>query len=160
MNTAQPLPALLSMSSVDHIRERFETLKQSDAQFRDALPLASVAETKCRPELGLAQVVATCLEAYAARPALAERATRWVTDPATGRKLSAQERLSEIRRAARLADEAGLDVFGLGEHHRLDFAVSSPVVALATMAAETRRIRLSTAVTVLSAADPPPVQKA
>jgi fatty acid CoA ligase FadD9 len=85
MNTAQPLPALLSMSSVDHIRERFETLKQSDAQFRDALPLASVAETKCRPELGLAQVVATCLEAYAARPALAERATRWVTDPATGR---------------------------------------------------------------------------
>ncbi len=85
MNTAQPLPALLSMNSVDHIRERFEALKTSDAQFRDALPLASVAEAKCRPELGLAQVLATCLEAYAARPALAERATRFVTDPATGR---------------------------------------------------------------------------
>ena len=85
MNSAQPLPALLSMNSVDHIRERFETLKKNDAQFRDTLPLASVAEAKCRPELGLAEVVATCLEAYSARPALAERATRFVTDPATGR---------------------------------------------------------------------------
>ncbi len=77
-----------------------------------------------------------------------------IADPASGRTLTAKERLSEIRQAAKLADEAGLDVFGLGEHHRLDFSISSPGVVLAAMAAETRHIRLSTAVTVLSAADP------
>src|SRR5271156_6508538 len=85
MNTAKPLPASLSMNSLGQIAERYEKLKRSDAQFRDALPLPDVAEAKCRPELGLAQVAATCLEAYSARPALAERATRLVSDPATGR---------------------------------------------------------------------------
>src|SRR5512141_51330 len=53
-----------------------------------------------------------------------------------------------------LADEVGLDVFGVGEHHRPDFAVSSPAVVLAAAAERTKRIRLSSAVTVLSSDDP------
>jgi probable LLM family oxidoreductase len=56
--------------------------------------------------------------------------------------------------AARLADEAGLDVFGVGEHHALDFVVSAVPVVLAALAPVTRRIRLTSAVTVLSTADP------
>ena len=55
---------------------------------------------------------------------------------------------------AELADELGLDVFAVGEHHRPDFLVSSPAVALAAIAARTERIRLSSAVTVLSSDDP------
>lgn len=55
---------------------------------------------------------------------------------------------------AALADGAGWDVFGIGEHHRPEFLGSAPVVILAAAAARTRRIRLSSAVTVLSAADP------
>ena len=55
---------------------------------------------------------------------------------------------------AELADQVGLDVFGVGEHHRPDFAVSSPAVALAAIAARTERIRLTSAVTVLSSDDP------
>ena len=53
-----------------------------------------------------------------------------------------------------LADRVGLDVFGLGEHHRPDYAVSAPAVALAAAAARTKRIRLTSAVTVLSSDDP------
>src|SRR3954447_1244386 len=53
-----------------------------------------------------------------------------------------------------LADQVGLDVFGLGEHHRPDFVVSSPAVVLGAAAVRTERIRLSSAVTVLSSADP------
>lgn len=70
----------------------------------------------------------------------------------TGR--SAAQRIDETLRLARLADEAGLDVIGLGEHHRHDFAFSAPEIVLAAIARETRRIRLTTAVTVLSTADP------
>ncbi len=77
-----------------------------------------------------------------------------ITDPATGRRVGARQRLDETIAAAKLADEAGLDVFGIGEHHRLDYAVSSPMVVLAAIGVQTRRIRLSTAVTVLGAADP------
>ena len=55
---------------------------------------------------------------------------------------------------AELAEQVGLDVFGVGEHHRPDFAVSSPAVALAAIAARTERIRLTSAVTVLSSDDP------
>ena len=77
-----------------------------------------------------------------------------ITDPATGRRVGAKQRLQETVAAAKLADETGLDVFGIGEHHRLDYAVSSPAVVLAAIAAVTRRIRLSSAVTVLGAADP------
>jgi len=64
------------------------------------------------------------------------------------------ERLRELLEEIELADRLGLEVFGLGEHHRRDYAVSAPVVALAAAAARTERIRLSTAVTVLSSADP------
>jgi probable LLM family oxidoreductase len=64
------------------------------------------------------------------------------------------ERMRNLVEEIELAEQAGLDVFGLGEHHRPDFAVSSPVVALAAGAARTERIRLTSAVTVLSSDDP------
>jgi len=68
--------------------------------------------------------------------------------------LTPQQRLRNLLEEARLADELGLDVFGVGEHHRPDFAVSAPAVALAAIAAQTQRIRLTSAVTVLSSDDP------
>jgi probable LLM family oxidoreductase len=64
------------------------------------------------------------------------------------------ERLRELLEEIELADELGLEVFGLGEHHRPDYAVSSPPVVLAAAATHTQNIRLSSAVTVLSSADP------
>ena len=68
--------------------------------------------------------------------------------------VSPKERMRELLEEAELADELGLDVFAVGEHHRPDFLVSSPAVVLAAIAARTRRIRLSSAVTVLSSDDP------
>jgi probable LLM family oxidoreductase len=64
------------------------------------------------------------------------------------------QRLQELLGEIELADRLGLQVFGVGEHHRPDYAVSAPTVALAAAAARTERIRLSSAVTVLSSADP------
>jgi probable LLM family oxidoreductase len=64
------------------------------------------------------------------------------------------ERLGELLDEIELADKLGLEVFGVGEHHRRDYAVSAPTVALAAAAARTERIRLTSAVTVLSSADP------
>lgn len=64
------------------------------------------------------------------------------------------ERLRRLVEEMELADQMGLDVFGVGEHHRADYAVSSPAVALAAGAARTNRIRLTSAVTVLSSDDP------
>ncbi len=78
----------------------------------------------------------------------------FLSDPRVGKRISAQQRLQEIVAAARLADEAGLDVFGIGEHHSLDFVVSSVPVVLAAIAPVTKQIRLSSAVTVLSTSDP------
>jgi alkanesulfonate monooxygenase SsuD/methylene tetrahydromethanopterin reductase-like flavin-dependent oxidoreductase (luciferase family) len=75
-------------------------------------------------------------------------------DPHTGRTPTAQERYAEILDAARLADEAGLDVLGVGEHHRPDIPISSPAVVMAAIATTTKRIRLTSAVTVLSTLDP------
>jgi probable LLM family oxidoreductase len=66
----------------------------------------------------------------------------------------AAQRLRELLEEIELADQLGLEVFGVGEHHRPDYAVSSPTVALAAAAARTQSIRLSSAVTVLSSADP------
>jgi probable LLM family oxidoreductase len=63
-------------------------------------------------------------------------------------------RLQELLEEIELADRLGLDVFGVGEHHRRDYSVSAPTVALAAAAARTEKIRLSSAVTVLSSADP------
>ncbi|HVP02588.1 MAG TPA: Atu2307/SP_0267 family LLM class monooxygenase [Solirubrobacteraceae bacterium] len=65
-----------------------------------------------------------------------------------------QQRMRELLEEAELADQLGLDVFAIGEHHRPDFLISSPAVALAAIAARTERIRLSSAVTVLSSDDP------
>src|SRR6201986_1454252 len=65
-----------------------------------------------------------------------------------------EQRMRELLAEAQLADQLGLDVFAVGEHHRPDFLVSAPSVALAAIAARTERIRLSSAVTVLSSDDP------
>jgi probable LLM family oxidoreductase len=75
-------------------------------------------------------------------------------DPATGRRPEARERLRDLLEEIELADQVGLDVFGVGEHHRPDFAVSAPAVVLAAAAMRTTRIRLTSAVTVLSSDDP------
>jgi probable LLM family oxidoreductase len=75
-------------------------------------------------------------------------------DPATGERVSAEERLRDLLEEIALADEVGLDVFGVGEHHRSDYVVSAPVPVLAAAAARTRNIRLTSAVTVLSSDDP------
>src|ERR1700761_8646048 len=71
-----------------------------------------------------------------------------------GTGVSPEQRFTELLEEARLAEQVGLDLFAVGEHHRADFAVSSPEVALAAIAAVTDRIRLSSAVTVLSSDDP------
>jgi probable LLM family oxidoreductase len=72
----------------------------------------------------------------------------------TGNAVNAQKRVDELIKEAILADEIGLDVYALGEHHRPDYVVSAPEVVLAAAAAVTKRIKLSSAVTVLSSADP------
>jgi probable LLM family oxidoreductase len=75
-------------------------------------------------------------------------------DMATGRLPTEAERMAQLLAEAETAERAGLDAFGVGEHHRGDFIDSSPAVILAAAAGRTRRIRLHSAVTVLSAADP------
>src|SRR4051812_40462915 len=77
-----------------------------------------------------------------------------VTLGPTGEPLPYAQVIRNVIEQAVLADEAGVDAFGLGEHHRDDFAVSAPEIVLAAIAARTRRIRLGTAVTVLSSDDP------
>jgi alkanesulfonate monooxygenase SsuD/methylene tetrahydromethanopterin reductase-like flavin-dependent oxidoreductase (luciferase family) len=72
----------------------------------------------------------------------------------TGKRITATQRIADTIDYAVLGDRLGLDVFALGEHHGLDFAVSSPAVVLAAIAARTERIRLTSAVTVLSVLDP------
>jgi probable LLM family oxidoreductase len=75
-------------------------------------------------------------------------------DPATGRTLPAMQRLRDLMEEIELADQVGLDVFGIGEHHRPDFLASAPPIMLAAAAERTKAIKLSTAVTVLSSDDP------
>jgi probable LLM family oxidoreductase len=75
-------------------------------------------------------------------------------DPVTGAQISAEQRHRELLEEAQMAEEAGLDVFAIGEHHRPDFIASAPSVILAAIAARTKKIRLSSAVTVLSSEDP------
>ncbi|CAM2913716.1 LLM class flavin-dependent oxidoreductase [Paenibacillus sediminis] len=75
-------------------------------------------------------------------------------DVKTGEVISHAQRLREVVEEIVLADRVGLDVFGVGEHHRKDYAASSPAVVLAAAASQTTRIRLTSAVTVLSSADP------
>src|SRR5436305_6075056 len=75
-------------------------------------------------------------------------------DPETGRTISAHERVQRLLEEIELADKVGLDVYGLGEHHRPEFVVSAPAVVLAAAAARTKRIRLTSAVSVISSDDP------
>lgn len=75
-------------------------------------------------------------------------------DPATGIQISAAQRMRNLLETIELADQVGLDVFGIGEHHRPDFVSSAPAVILAAAATRTSSIRLTSAVTVLSSADP------
>src|SRR5690606_3311699 len=75
-------------------------------------------------------------------------------DVSTGRIIAPAERLANLLEEIELADQVGLDVFGVGEHHRPDYVVSTPAVVLAAGAARTKRIRLTSAVSVLSSDDP------
>src|SRR6476469_1634978 len=75
-------------------------------------------------------------------------------DSVTGETISPAQRLNDLLEEIELADQLGLDVFGLGEHHRADFASSAPAVVLAAAAQRTKRIRLTSAVSVLSSDDP------
>lgn len=77
-----------------------------------------------------------------------------IPDPRTGRTVSPADRIAALLDEVETADRVGLDVFGIGEHHRAEFLDSAPTVLLAAAAARTRRIRLASAVTVLSATDP------
>lgn len=75
-------------------------------------------------------------------------------DPTTGQLASATDRMADLLDEVEVADRSGLDVFGIGEHHRAEFLDSAPAIILAAAAARTQNIRLTSAVTVLSAADP------
>src|SRR5262245_12392674 len=75
-------------------------------------------------------------------------------DALTGEDFPPEERLAQLLEEIKLADELGLDGFGIGEHHRAEFVDSAPETLMAAAAAVTRNIRLSSAVTVLSAHDP------
>lgn len=75
-------------------------------------------------------------------------------DPKTGKPPSATDRMADLLEEVEVADRVGLDVFGMGEHHRAEFLDSAPAIILAAAAARTKTIRLTSAVTVLSAADP------
>ena len=77
-----------------------------------------------------------------------------LADPVTGALVDPVVRLRNLLEEVEMADRVGLDVFGIGEHHREEFLDSAPVVLLAAATARTKRIRLASAVTVLSAADP------
>jgi probable LLM family oxidoreductase len=77
-----------------------------------------------------------------------------ISDGPEGRPLTAAQVIRNLVDEAVLADEVGVDFIGVGEHHRADFAVSSPEMVLAAVASRTRRIRLGSAVTVLSSDDP------
>jgi len=74
--------------------------------------------------------------------------------PVNGREPDQAQRVRDLLEEIELADQVGLDVFGIGEHHRQEFAASAPAVILAAAAARTKKIRLTSAVTVLSSEDP------
>lgn len=75
-------------------------------------------------------------------------------DPETGRQMDARQRIAHVLEEIEVADRVGLDVFGIGEHHRPDYVSSTPATILAAAASRTERIRLTSAVTVLSSDDP------
>ena len=75
-------------------------------------------------------------------------------DPSTGEKISTHQRIRNLMEEIELADQLGLDVFAVGEHHRAEYAISSPATILAAAAVKTKKLKLSSAVTVLSSDDP------
>ena len=75
-------------------------------------------------------------------------------EPEAGRGRAGAERIEHLLEEIELADRVGLDVYGVGEHHRADYVVSAPAVVLAAAAARTERIRLTSAVSILSSDDP------
>src|ERR1700736_3392986 len=77
-----------------------------------------------------------------------------ISDPATGLTLGPVEGMHPLLEEIELADKVGLDVFSISEHHRAEFLDSAPVVILSATATLTENIRLTSAVTVLSASDP------
>ena len=77
-----------------------------------------------------------------------------IQDPETGLTIAPSDRLRNLLEEIELADQVGLDIFGIGEHHREEFLDSAPTIILAAAAGRTKNIRLASAVTVLSAADP------
>ncbi len=77
-----------------------------------------------------------------------------LTPNAAGATISPAQRVADLMEEIELADQLGLDVFGVGEHHRPDFVVSAPAVVLAAAAVRTKRIRLTSAVSVISSDDP------
>jgi alkanesulfonate monooxygenase SsuD/methylene tetrahydromethanopterin reductase-like flavin-dependent oxidoreductase (luciferase family) len=77
-----------------------------------------------------------------------------ISDPVTGATIAPVDRMGQLLAEIELADKVGLEVFGIGEHHRAEFLDSAPAIILAAAASRTKNIRLTSAVTVLSAADP------
>lgn len=77
-----------------------------------------------------------------------------VKDPKTGKTISGKERMHQLMELAKVADEAGLDILGVGEHHGLNFVNSATATTIAAMAAVTKRIRFTSASTLLTTADP------
>src|SRR6202047_3173316 len=77
-----------------------------------------------------------------------------ISDPVTGRTIGRVDRMQQLLAEIEHADKVGLDLFGIGEHHREEFLDSAPTIILAAAATRTKNIRLTSAVTVLSAADP------
>src|SRR6187455_3789732 len=75
-------------------------------------------------------------------------------DPSSGVLISPEQRIKDLMEEIELADQLGLDVFAIGEHHRPDYAVSAPPVVMAAAAVKTKTIKLSSGVTVLSSDDP------
>ena len=75
-------------------------------------------------------------------------------DAVTGEKISAHQRMKNLMEEIMLTEELGLDVFAIGEHHRPEYLISSPATVLAAAAVKTKKIKLSSAVTVLSSDDP------
>src|SRR5204863_1409437 len=75
-------------------------------------------------------------------------------DPTTGTSISPKQRIDNLMEEIELSDQLGLDVFGVGEHHRPDFTVSSPAVVLGAAAVTTKNVRLTSAVSVISSDDP------
>jgi probable LLM family oxidoreductase len=101
-------------------------------------PLSRASETRTKPafELGIYSFVEN------------------TPDAITGGKVSAEQRLKDVLEEIELADQVGLDAYGIGEHHREEYVSSAPAVILAAAAARTKNIRLGSAVTVLSSTDP------